>query len=338
MDYIKSIVDKYKIDVNLNHQIVTVFMLTHNREFFLKFAINSVLVQSYKNFQLIVLDNDSTDNTCQVIKEFNDSRIKYILRTSSSKSTNFSFARDICITKYFIMLHDDDILDSCYLDFILSEMEKNDYVALSVSGIMIDEQGNKIGNLTSLNDEKIVWSNGGYLSNFFNKNRINMICPSVIYRSEFYKNFSNFYIFYEIGPAVDQYVWFQTEKLGGTLCFINKSLIKYRVHSNQESGLNGGFMTLQLLSYLISDSYYLSFFNSNRLGLYRELWSAFKTVSKKYYLQIITSEKYFSFWNYEIVRYIKQSVSGKIFFCGLFFLYLNRFVLRKLFFIIKKHI
>jgi len=58
--------------------LVSVIIPTYNREHLLDRAVKSVLNQTYQNFEIIVVDDASTDDTEKVIKRFNDKRIKYI--------------------------------------------------------------------------------------------------------------------------------------------------------------------------------------------------------------------------------------------------------------------
>ena len=62
---------------NLIYQKVTVIMNVHNGEEFIAEAIESVINQTYQNWELIVWDNLSTDNTYKVVKSFKDNRIIY---------------------------------------------------------------------------------------------------------------------------------------------------------------------------------------------------------------------------------------------------------------------
>jgi len=56
---------------------VSVMVLTFNRSKLLKETIDSILNQTFKDFEIIVVDNYSTDNTEEVVKSYNDNRIKY---------------------------------------------------------------------------------------------------------------------------------------------------------------------------------------------------------------------------------------------------------------------
>jgi glycosyltransferase involved in cell wall biosynthesis len=57
---------------------ISIIMATYNRADYLPRAVNSVLNQSCRNFELIIIDDGSTDNTEEVVKSFKDTRIKFI--------------------------------------------------------------------------------------------------------------------------------------------------------------------------------------------------------------------------------------------------------------------
>ena len=56
-------------------KLVSVLVNCHNGEKYLKEAINSILNQSYPNFEIIFFDNNSTDRSLEIIKSYNDQRI-----------------------------------------------------------------------------------------------------------------------------------------------------------------------------------------------------------------------------------------------------------------------
>ena len=61
----------------MDKAVIDIFLVTYNRENYLRESIASILKQTYKEFNLIILDNCSTDHTTQVVNSFFDSRIKY---------------------------------------------------------------------------------------------------------------------------------------------------------------------------------------------------------------------------------------------------------------------
>ena len=64
--------------MKLSEVRITAFIVTYNRVEYLKKAIDSVLNQTCRDFELIILDNCSTDGTEEYVKSLNDDRITYI--------------------------------------------------------------------------------------------------------------------------------------------------------------------------------------------------------------------------------------------------------------------
>lgn len=94
---------------NNSYPLISVITPTYNRAALLKRAISSVLSQTYGNFEMIIADDCSTDNTGQVVASFNDSRIKYIKLDSNKGPAG---ARNIAIRsskgEYITLLDSDD--------------------------------------------------------------------------------------------------------------------------------------------------------------------------------------------------------------------------------------
>jgi len=89
--------------------LISVIIPTYNRARFLKEAIESVLAQTYKNLELIIVDDGSTDNTSEVVKEFTDKRIIYLYQ--DNKGVSVARNKGICSIKgqYIAFLDSDDI-------------------------------------------------------------------------------------------------------------------------------------------------------------------------------------------------------------------------------------
>jgi len=92
-----------------NNPTVSVIIPTYNRAKFLPRAVNSVLNQTFKDFELIIVDDASTDNTEEVVKTFKDSRIKYVKHRinkggAAARNTGIKTSRG----EYVAFLDDDD--------------------------------------------------------------------------------------------------------------------------------------------------------------------------------------------------------------------------------------
>lgn len=96
---------------------ISVIVNCYNGEEYLENCLNSILNQNFKNFEIIFFDNASTDNTNNIIKNFNDNRIKYFL---SEKKLPLYHARNQALQKssgeLIAFLDVDDWWDKNYLN------------------------------------------------------------------------------------------------------------------------------------------------------------------------------------------------------------------------------
>jgi glycosyltransferase involved in cell wall biosynthesis len=225
---------------------LTVFLITYNREKYIKSSIDSILNQSYKNFKFIILDNASTDQTEKIVKSFNNPKIKYIrhqINIGAVENTNFAI--NTCDTKYLTIFHDDDIMYSDMLESQINEMENNpDYSIISTRSSYIDQNNNEIKKKLLYKYDREVYTGNQYLIHFFSTNK-GLVCPSVMFRHDFLV-LNKLRFNFNVGLANDQYMWFEIGKYGGKICVLNKILMKYRLHQLQGSN-NDQLMEIDLL-------------------------------------------------------------------------------------------
>ncbi|NDJ25130.1 glycosyltransferase [Nostoc sp. B(2019)] len=95
---------------------ISVCIPTFNRAYLLPYAIDSVLHQSEQDFELIVCDDGSGDDTPELMSQYTDNRIKYIRHPQNiGKSNNMRSGFDAASGKYFMKFDDDDRLTSDFL-------------------------------------------------------------------------------------------------------------------------------------------------------------------------------------------------------------------------------
>ncbi len=89
----------------------SILIPTWNRCDLLKEAIQSIINQSFTDFEIIISDNCSTDNTRGVVEQFKDNRIKYFLQQNHISATdNYNYAYSKSSGDYVILIGDDDYL------------------------------------------------------------------------------------------------------------------------------------------------------------------------------------------------------------------------------------
>lgn len=120
-------------------------MPVYNKEKYIKKTIESILKQSFNDFELIIVNDGSIDKSLTIIQAFNDSRIKVI----SIKNSGVSFARNIGIEnsngQYITFIDADDYIDE---NFLINLYNEN---SLFVIGniIKVDENGTILKNIHS---------------------------------------------------------------------------------------------------------------------------------------------------------------------------------------------
>ncbi|MBI5739857.1 MAG: glycosyltransferase [Nitrospirae bacterium] len=128
--------------------LVSIGMPTYNRaDGFLKGALRSALDQTYPDFELIVSNNCSTDHTEEVVKGFNDPRIRYFkqaVNIGSVPNSNFCLSR--ARGDYFLLHHDDDLIDPDFLETCMKAANYSADAGVILTGTrLIDTDGNIIG-------------------------------------------------------------------------------------------------------------------------------------------------------------------------------------------------
>ncbi|MBI2355803.1 MAG: glycosyltransferase family 2 protein [Candidatus Doudnabacteria bacterium] len=105
--------------------LVSIITPTYNRAYILGEAIKSVLAQTYSNWELIIIDDGSTDNTKEVVEKFADSRIKYRFQEHQNQVVARNSALQHAQGDWIAYLDSDNTLRPAYLETVLSWLERN---------------------------------------------------------------------------------------------------------------------------------------------------------------------------------------------------------------------
>src|SRR5680860_1701379 len=208
---------------------VSVNIITHNRKVLLQKAIKSVLSQSFEDFELIIVDDGSTDNTEVVVSQFQDKRIKYKKLTKQKTVTDVrNKALDISSGKYIALLDDDDVwIDNDKLKKQVYFLNKHpDYVLIGTGAIVVNEDGNeKYRFLNPQEDEKI---KDNMLS------RCLFVNSSTMFKNETAKKIHG-YQTKPYGQFIEDYNFWLDLGKHRKLANLPIFSIKYKEHNNQQS-------------------------------------------------------------------------------------------------------
>ena len=207
---------------------ISVLMPVYNCEKFLKKAIDSILSQTFENFEYIIINDGSTDNTSNIINSYNDKRIKLIsnaqnMGISHSLNKGMYYASG----KYLARQDADDISDQDRFKFQFEYLTNNNVDLVDTSIIYIDEDDKFIRNYA-----KRVYNPEETLSHlfFYEINHETIMCK----RSLIEKNKIQYYD----RPAEDYCLFTRLAKKGMKSGHIEKPLVKVRERKDSLCGSN----------------------------------------------------------------------------------------------------
>jgi len=206
--------------MNLNPPIVSVLMTAYNREQFIAEAIESVLASTYINFELIIVDDCSTDQTVAIAKQYEskDARIKvYVNATNLGDYPNRNRAASYAIGKYLKYLDSDDTMSALCLERMVYEMEKYPECAFAISS-------------RCLTQTQIHYPKSSYSTHFFHRGILDISPSGSIIRKDIFVKENGFW---ELRCVSDFEFWLRIA-LKYSFIELEKDLIFWRQHNEQE--------------------------------------------------------------------------------------------------------
>ena len=223
-----------------SNPIVSVIINCFNGSKFIEKAIESVLAQSYKNLEIIVWDNQSTDNSANIVNSYNDKRIRYFY---APKHTQLYEARNHAISKsigtFISFLDCDDWWEHTKIYKQVKKFDEDDYaIVYSNMRLVFDKKtrfGKRVNKLVckflSRNyvSGRNVKTEGFILDQILKKYIVGL--PSIMINKKYFTGFDEKY---HIIGDMDFVLKTAAEfKLG----YIDENLAYYRVHGFNESFL-----------------------------------------------------------------------------------------------------
>ena len=250
----------------MKEDLVSIVTPTYNCGKFITETIESVIGQTYKNWEMIIVDDCSKDNTQEIVKKYlkNDKRIKYI---KFEKNQGAAIARNTAIReakgRYIAFLDSDDLWSKDKLEKQINFMKKNSYSFTCTAYEQIDENNNLLNKIIR---PKI---KADY-------NRILLDCPvgnsTVMYNVDELGKFE----VPNIRKRNDDALWLQILKKEKYIYGLNEILMQYRIRQNSIS--------------------------SNKLDLIKYHWQLYRQIE---HLSIFRSVFHICWWGMIKVLHIK---------------------------------
>ena len=208
--------------------LISVVMTSYNHQNYISEAIESVLNQTFKDFELIIVDDASTDNSVELINHYQkkDPRIKTIFHSSNKgipETTNDGF--EIARGQFAAYTNSDDVWIPEKLEKQIQILEKNpDFVVWS-DAMIIDANGRETGQLFSQMQDIVGRKKSGYI--FPQLVKGNFICAiSVIFATRIARQIK----FDTNLSYANDYKFMIDVSKNHHFYFISEPLVKYRIH------------------------------------------------------------------------------------------------------------
>lgn len=250
----------------LKNGMVSIITPTYNCGRFIGETIESVIAQTYSNWEMIIVDDCSVDNTKTVVKQYQnqDSRIKYYcLEKNSGPAVARTKAMELAEGQYIAFLDSDDLWLKDKLTKQIKFMQDNDYAFTNTSYQHMDEAGNMLDKILKVIPKT-------------DYNRLLLDCPvgnsTVIYDVSKMGKFK----VPDIRKRNDDALWLAMLKKEKYIYGLPEILMKYRLRTNSVS--------------------------SNKWSLIKYTWQLYRDIE---HLSIFTSVWHICWWGVIKVFHLK---------------------------------
>ncbi len=201
--------------------IISVIMSVHNSEQFLPFSVESILNQTYRNFEFLIVDDCSTDNSLTLLREYEkkDSRITIFTNPTNiglTKSLNFLISQSK--GTFIARMDDDDISLPKRFEKQIQFFENTTYDIIGCNCDEIDQKG-------------LVTGSKSYPETDLNIKKLMIICnpvshPAVMFKKEMIEKAGRYNESFRTSQDYD--LWFRCAALGCIFYTIQETLLLYR--------------------------------------------------------------------------------------------------------------
>jgi len=212
--------------MDVDSPLVSVIMPAFNAAEFIKESIESILNQTYPNFELLICDDGSTDKTWHVIHSINDHRIKCfqnVKNIGNLKTTNFLF--DQCAGDFITIQDADDFSTDNRFEILIDVFRENELIGMVGSNYLVinlEKEPQYCGNLP-LTSSEIDFSS--------KKEVIPMLYASIMVRKELVIEVGGFSLFFNRKGYAD-FDWMSRIQEKSRVMNVKNILYFYRKHSN----------------------------------------------------------------------------------------------------------
>lgn len=226
--------------------LISVIMLTYNRERLVSRAIDSVLAQTFSDFELIIVDNGSTDQSGLIADEYavRDSRIRVFHRKRGNIGNGRNVGLEAATGEYIAFIDDDDWCESDYLEFLYSLCSDNG-ADIAICGTNIRWQDGQ-SSIYGIADKPLIMDAEAAIIELLWRKRFNNGFPTKLFKQKIFQSLR----FADSGRYDDVHVMYKALANAGRI--ISFGLPKYNVTrhdgNNSAATTRHGMITSEYLA------------------------------------------------------------------------------------------
>ncbi|AJR02387.1 glycosyltransferase family 2 protein [Siansivirga zeaxanthinifaciens] len=267
----------------------SVIIPLYNKEKYIKHTLNSVLNQTFEDFEIIIINDGSTDGSLKIVQEFKDARIKII----NQKNKGLCYSRNTgiknALSNFIALLDADDLWMKDYLEtnFKLIQAQKKDFV-FATNVKLLNSKTNPILNVTNFEEHNI-----NLIENYFSLQKNIMGPSSLVIKKTVFEVVGYFDETINYGEEDDFYIrCFNKYRL----VYYNQPKIYYRIGIEEQLTRPNPNFERRIPNY----EAYLKIYKNNK--------DLTKFIDYVYYRMVIL---YKMELNYELVKFYKAKVNPK---------------------------
>jgi glycosyltransferase involved in cell wall biosynthesis len=228
---------------------ITVLMSCYNSSRWIEEAINSILIQTFKDFEFIIIDDGSNDNTIEILRKYSvrDSRVIIVAKLHTGLADSLNVGIRMARGKWIARLDADDICEPTRLQKQYEFGRLNTKLVFLGTGLTtIDQYGNKLAVYRYPTRHTLLLRNLKTVRRFPPHS-------SAYYRTDAVRAINGYSVIIRRAQDVD--LWLRLSEIGELAC-LEEPLVKIRQHSNQISHDESG-RSQQIYARVAIISYYM---------------------------------------------------------------------------------
>lgn len=210
--------------MKIEHPEISVLLVVKNGEPYIREAVDSVLAQSFENFELVVIDSGSDDRTVEIVRKYTDPRIK-VVRTEDNYVQSLNAGLDLARGAYIAHMDADDVMHSEKLRIQIKRMKQDPRIDVCTTWFLRFSDGKLLA--TVHQGEGLVQDPASVLL------KENLFChPTALIKKDFLLRNRITYSFGYLWTE-DYKLWFDIARQNGVFYIEPQELLFYRMSDEQ---------------------------------------------------------------------------------------------------------